>query len=156
MRGGGRDGRSLFVTAQDGLRLHVQEYGSRTAPGVPVVCLPGLTRTVSDFAALAQALANDMALPRRVIAIDSRGRGQSDYDSNPENYNLAVELADVATVLTALGVRPAVFVGSSRGGLLTMLMGVAHPTAIAGAVLCDIGPAIEPKGLGRVKSDACE
>ncbi|HMG80350.1 MAG TPA: alpha/beta hydrolase, partial [Xanthobacteraceae bacterium] len=70
MTDSGRDGRSVFVTAQDGLRLHVQEYGSRTAPGVPVVCLPGLTRTVSDFAALAPALANDMALPRRVIAID--------------------------------------------------------------------------------------
>jgi pimeloyl-ACP methyl ester carboxylesterase len=152
MTGGGRDGRSIFVTAQDGLRLHVQEYGSRTAPGVPVVCLPGLTRTVSDFAALAPALANDMALPRRVIAVDSRGRGQSDHDSNPENYNLAVELADVATILTALGVRPAVFIGSSRGGLLTMLMGVAHPTAIAGAVLHDIGPVIELKGLVRLKS----
>ena len=152
MTGGGRDGGSLFVTAQDGLRLHVQEYGSRTAPGVPVVCLPGLTRTVSDFDALAPALANDMALPRRVIAINSRGRGQSDYDSNPDNYNLAVELADVATVLTALGVRPAVFIGSSRGGLLTMLMGVAHPTAIAGAVLHDIGPVIELKGLVRLKS----
>ena len=152
MTGGGRDGRSIFVTAQDGLRLHVQEYGSRTAPGVPVVCLPGLTRTVSDFAALAPALANDTALPRRVIAVESRGRGQSDYDSNPENYNLAVELADVATILTALGVRPAVFIGSSRGGLLTMLMGVAHPTAIAGAVLHDIGPVIELKGLVRLKS----
>ena len=152
MTGDGRDGRSVFVTAQDGLRLHVQDYGSRTAPGVPVVCLPGLTRTVSDFAALAPALANDMALPRRVIAIDSRGRGQSDYDSNPDNYNLAVELADVATILTALGVRPAVFIGSSRGGLLTMLMGVAHPTAIAGVVLHDIGPVIELKGLVRLKS----
>jgi len=152
MTGGGRDGRSIFVTAQDGLRLHVQEYGSRTAPGVPVVCLPGLTRTVSDFAALAPALANDTALPRRVIAVESRGRGQSDYDSNPENYNLAVELADVATILTALGVRPAIFIGSSRGGLLTMLMGVAHPTAIAGAVLHDIGPVIELKGLVRLKS----
>jgi len=152
MTTGGRDGRSIFVTAQDGLRLHVQEYGSRTAPGVPVVCLPGLTRTVSDFAALAPALANDTALPRRVIAVESRGRGQSDYDSNPENYNLAVELADVATILTALGVRPAVFIGSSRGGLLTMLMGVAHPTAIAGAVLHDIGPVIELKGLVRLKS----
>jgi pimeloyl-ACP methyl ester carboxylesterase len=152
MTGGGRDRRSIFVTAQDGLRLHVQEYGNRTAPGVPVVCLPGLTRTVSDFAALAPALANDTALPRRVIAIDSRGRGQSDYDSNPENYNLAVELADVATILTALGVRPAVFIGSSRGGLLAMLMGVAHPTAIAGVVLHDIGPAIELKGLVRLKS----
>lgn len=152
MTTGGRDGRSIFVTAQDGLRLHVQEHGSRTAPGVPVVCLPGLTRTVSDFAALAPALANDTALPRRVIAVESRGRGQSDYDSNPENYNLAVELADVATILTALGVRPAVFIGSSRGGLLTMLMGVAHPTAIAGVVLHDIGPVIELKGLVRLKS----
>jgi pimeloyl-ACP methyl ester carboxylesterase len=150
---GTRDtGTSLFVSAQDGLRLHVREYGARTAPGRPVVCLPGLTRTVEDFAALAPALAGAAPRQRRVIAIDSRGRGQSDYDSNPDNYNLAVELADVATVLTALGVRPAVFIGSSRGGLLTMLMGVAHPTAIAGAILHDIGPVIELKGLVRLKS----
>ena len=56
------------------------------------------------------------------------------------------------TVLTALGIGEAVFVGSSRGGILTMLLGVAHPTAVAGAVLHDIGPAIEPKGLARIKS----
>jgi pimeloyl-ACP methyl ester carboxylesterase len=149
--GTGDTGTSLFVSAQDGLRLHVREYGMRTAPGRPIVCLPGLTRTVEDFAALAPALASGPR-QRRVIAIDSRGRGRSEYDSNPENYNLAVELADVSTVLTALGVRPAVFIGSSRGGLLTMLMGVAHPTAIAGAVLHDIGPAIELKGLVRLKS----
>src|ERR1700744_6512996 len=109
------DPRSLFVTAQDGLRLHVREYGTRTAPALPVVCLPGLARTVADFDALAPALANTPR-PRRVIALDSRGRGQSEYDRNPENYNVAVELADVVTVLTALGVGPAVFVGSSRGG----------------------------------------
>ena len=143
--------RSVFVTAQDGLRLHVCEYGARTAPGVPVVCLPGLARTVADFDALAPALANG-PMVRRVIAIDSRGRGGSEYDSNPENYNVAVELGDVATVLTALGVGPAVFIGSSRGGILTMLLGVAHPTAIAGAVLHDIGPVIEQKGLARIKS----
>jgi pimeloyl-ACP methyl ester carboxylesterase len=143
--------RSVFVTAQDGLRLHVYEYGARTAPGVPVVCLPGLARTVADFDALAPALANGPMM-RRVIAIDSRGRGGSEYDSNPENYNVAVELGDVATVLTALGVGPAVFIGSSRGGILTMLLGVAHPTAIAGAVLHDIGPVIEQKGLARIKS----
>jgi pimeloyl-ACP methyl ester carboxylesterase len=147
-----RDGRSTFVTTQDGLRLHVREYGSRDAPGVPVVCLPGLTRTVADFAVLAQVLANDTPRKRRVIAIDSRGRGQSDYDSNPENYNLAVELADVVTVLTALGVGPAVFIGSSRGGLLAMLLGASHPSAIAGVVLHDIGPVIEMKGLARLKT----
>jgi pimeloyl-ACP methyl ester carboxylesterase len=147
-----RDGKSTFVTAPDGLRLHVREYGSREAPGVPVVCLPGLTRTVADFAVLAPVLANDTPRKRCVIAIDSRGRGQSDYDTNPENYNLAVELADVVTVLTTLGVGPAVFIGSSRGGLLTMLLGAAHPAAIAGVVLHDIGPVIEPKGLARLKT----
>ena len=143
--------RSIFVTAQDGLRLHVREYGSRTASALPVVCLPGLARTVADFDALAPALANGQP-SRRIIAINSRGRGQSDYDKNPENYNVAVELGDVVTILAALGIGPAVFVGSSRGGLLTMLLAVAHPTAIAGAVLHDIGPVIEPKGLARIKS----
>jgi len=144
-------GKSVFVTAQDGLRLHVREYGPRVASGRPVVCLPGLARTVADFEVLAPTLAGGPP-PRRVIAIDSRGRGQSDYDSNPENYNLSVELGDVVTVLTALEIGQAVFVGSSRGGILTMLLGVAHPTAVAGAVLHDIGPAIEPKGLARIKS----
>jgi pimeloyl-ACP methyl ester carboxylesterase len=145
--------RSIFVTVQDGLRLHVREYGLRTAPGLPAVCLPGLARTVADFEALALTLAHRYGgHNRRVIAIDSRGRGQSEYDPNPQNYNVGVELADVITVLTALEIGPAVFVGSSRGGILAMLLAVAHPTAIAGAVLHDIGPVIEPKGLARIKS----
>jgi pimeloyl-ACP methyl ester carboxylesterase len=143
-------GRSIFVSAPDGLRLHVREYGPRTATAVPVVCLPGLTRTVADFETLAPALANGGA--RRIVALDSRGRGQSEYDRNAENYNLLVELGDLVAVLTALAVAPAVFIGSSRGGLLTMHLGVAHPTAIAGVVLHDIGPVIEPKGLARLRS----
>jgi pimeloyl-ACP methyl ester carboxylesterase len=143
--------RSIFVTASDGLRLHVREYGTRFAPALPVVCLPGLARTTADFDTLAEALANGRHA-RRVIAVDSRGRGQSGYDSNPANYNVAVELADVATILTALEIGQAVFVGSSRGGILTMLLAVAHPGAIAGAVLHDIGPVIDPKGLARIKS----
>jgi pimeloyl-ACP methyl ester carboxylesterase len=144
-------GRSTFVTAQDGLKLHVREYGARAAPGVPVVCLPGLTRTVDDFDALAPALADGTATRRYVIAIDSRGRGQSEYDGNPDNYNVAVELADIMTVLAALKMRPAVFVGSSRGGLLTMLLGVARLGAIAGVVLHDIGPVVETAGVLRIK-----
>lgn len=144
------DGRSIFVTAQDGLRLHVREYGSRTAvAGLPVVCLPGLTRTVADFDSLAPALAAD---GRRVICIDSRGRGRSDYDKNPANYNPAVELNDVITVLTTLAVETAVFIGSSRGGILTMLMGAARPAAIAGVVLHDIGPVIETAGVVRINN----
>ena len=148
-RGAREAGTSVFVSAQDGLRLHVREYGTRGAPGLAVVCLPGITRTVADFAELAPALA---AAPRRVIAIDSRGRGRSEYDSNPENYNFVVELGDIVSVLTALAIGPAVFLGSSRGGVLTMLLGAAHPTAIAGVVLHDVGPVVEPKGLARIKS----
>lgn len=143
-------GRSVFVSAPDGLRLHLREYGPRLGPKRPVVCLPGLTRTVADFDVLAPALA--AVGPRRVIALDSRGRGQSEYDRNPDNYSLLVELGDLIAVLTALSVGPAVFIGSSRGGLLTMQLGVAHPTHIAGVVLHDIGPVIEPKGLARIRS----
>jgi pimeloyl-ACP methyl ester carboxylesterase len=144
------EGSSVFISAPDGLRLHVREYGPRRATTRPVVCLPGLTRTVADFDVLAPALA--ASGPRRVIALDSRGRGQSEYDRNPDNYSLLVEFGDLVAVLTALSVGPAVFIGSSRGGLLTMQLGVAHPTHIAGVVLHDIGPVIEPKGLARIRS----
>src|SRR5262245_50796181 len=112
-------GDSLFVTAQDGLRLHVRAWGPRTNRALPVVCLPGLARTAADFDTLAAALATDRERPRRVFALDYRGRGKSDYDRKPANYNLNVELADVLSVLTALDIARAVFIGTSRGGILT-------------------------------------
>ena len=142
---------STFITAPDGLRLHACSFGSRSASALPVICLPGLTRTTADFDALAAALAGDSANPRGVIALDYRGRGQSDYDRDPANYNFQVELADVLAVATALDALPAVFIGTSRGGILTMLLAVVRPTAIAGVVLNDIGPVIEPQGLMRIK-----
>src|SRR5215475_4793639 len=133
-----------YVTARDGLRLHVREYGERAAPGLPVVCLPGLARTTADFEPLAAALAGDPRYPRRVLALDYRGRGLSDHDPNPDNYSIAVELDDVLSVLTARAIGCAVFVGTSRGGLITMALAAARPGVIAGAVLNDIGPVIEP------------
>lgn len=142
---------SHFITAQDGLKLHVRVYGARTATALPVVCLPGLARTSADFDPLATALAGNTEHPRCVLAIDYRGRGLSDYDSNADNYSLPVELADLLTVLAALEIGRAVFVGTSRGGLITMLLGVARPAAIAGVVLNDIGPVIEAQGLARIK-----
>src|SRR3954471_8969456 len=143
---------SQFIAAQDGLSLHVRSYGTPLAPRLPVVCLPGLTRTEADFQALATDLAQDTERPRRVIALDYRGRGQSEYDRNPANYSLGVELSDLLTVLGALNLGRAVFIGTSRGGILTMLLGVARPGAIGGVVLNDIGPVIETSGLARIKS----
>jgi len=147
----GAQARSTFVTAPDGLKLHVASYGPPVAPGLPVVCLPGLTRTVADFEELAIALATDRAHPRRIFALDYRGRGRSDYDRDVANYSVEVELADLIAVLTALGIGPAVFVGTSRGGIIAMGLAVARPTALAGVVLNDIGPMIEGKGLMRIK-----
>lgn len=141
-----------YVTAQDGLRLHVREYGERTAPALPVVCLPGLARTTADFDALAAAVAANPARPRRVLAIDYRGRGLSEHDPDPSHYSIPVELGDVVTVLTARAVASAVFVGTSRGGLIAMALAAARPTMIAGVVLNDIGPVIESDGLTRIKS----
>jgi pimeloyl-ACP methyl ester carboxylesterase len=144
-------GTSKFVSAPDGLMLHVREYGPRNTQLLPVVCLPGLSRTASDFEAPAYALSSDTKAQRRVLAIDYRGRGLSEYDRDPANYTVSVELADLLAVLIARDVGPAIFIGTSRGGILAMLLSAARPTAIAGVVLNDIGPVIETKGLMRIK-----
>jgi pimeloyl-ACP methyl ester carboxylesterase len=146
-----RDCADHFISAPDGLRLYARSYRSSSGRR-PVVCLPGLARTTLDFDSVAAALAGGAEKRRHVIAIDYRGRGQSDYDPNPANYNLATELADLLAVLTALEVPPAVFLGTSRGGILAMLLASVRPAAIAGVILNDIGPVIETQGLLRIKS----
>jgi pimeloyl-ACP methyl ester carboxylesterase len=145
-------GISRFITAPDGLRLHVREYGDRRFQRLPVMCLPGLSRTAEDFEALAAALASDAATPRRVLALDYRGRGLSEHDRNPKNYAIPVEVADVVAVQVALAAAPAIIVGTSRGGLIAMALAAHRPGAVAGAVLNDIGPVIEAQGLKRIKS----
>jgi pimeloyl-ACP methyl ester carboxylesterase len=142
---------SLFASAQDGLRLHVRRYGTPAARRLPLVCLPGLTRNGSDFHELGVALGSEADEARLVFTIDSRGRGRSDHDANPENYSFAVELADILAVLTALDIGRAIFLGTSRGGILAMLLGAARPGALAGVILNDIGPVIDTKGLVRIK-----
>ena len=140
--------RDLFVTAQDGLSVHVLEFGSRVSARTPIMCLPGFSRTAEDFRTLAEALARE---GRRVLALDSRGRGSSQFDTDPKNYSLAVELADLISVLTALEAMPAILIGSSRGGLLAMLLAAQRPTMLAGVILNDIGPVIETAGLLRIQ-----
>lgn len=141
----------LFVSASDGLALHARDYGPRLSSALTVVCLPGLTRNSTDFHHLATALAGDAERPRRVLALDYRGRGLSAYDLDWRRYDLRIELNDVLQVLTAAGVSEAVLVGTSRGGLLTMALCAARPALLRAAVLNDIGPVIENAGLARIR-----
>lgn len=146
----------LYFNAPDGLRLHVLAAGPDTtrlgtSTRLPAICLPGLARTAEDFREVMEALAGDAQSPRRVLALDSRGRGKSERDPNPANYSVPVELADLLAVLTAAGIERAIFIGTSRGGILTMALTTAKPGAIAGAVLNDIGPVLDMAGLLRIK-----
>lgn len=147
----GRGYAELIVSAADGLRLFARDYGPRVSEALPVVCLPGLSRNSADFHELALALSGDPHRPRRVLALDYRGRGRSEYDPDPRNYDIRVELGDVLQVLAAAGVAEAILVGTSRGGLITMAMAAARPALLRGAVINDIGPVIEADGLRRIR-----
>lgn len=138
---------SRFFTSKDGLKLHMKDWGA-ASPALPVVCLPGLSRTADDFDALAARLSPT----RRVVALDYRGRGLSDRDPDWKHYDLFVENIDILTVLEAAGIEAAIFVGTSRGGLHTMLMTGTRPKALRAVVLNDIGPVLEVEGLRRIQS----
>jgi pimeloyl-ACP methyl ester carboxylesterase len=142
--------------SSDGLTLHLRDYDpAPEAAGdrLPVICLPGLTRNSRDFHQLALILSRDPVTPRRVIALDYRGRGLSDWDENKANYNLAVEARDVIEACTYLDIGRAAFIGTSRGGLILHLLAGLKPDLVAAAVLNDIGPVIEAEGLMRIRDD---
>jgi len=143
---------SRFITAGDGLRLHYREYNAAySGSATPLVCMAGLARTAMDFDILAKAIAFAPNQNRRVIAIDYRGRGLSDRDRNWRNYDMRVENADILSILAAARIEQAVFLGTSRGGLHIMMLGATRPGAIRAAILNDIGPVIEAKGLMRIR-----
>lgn len=138
-----RDG---WYEVPDGLRLHYRDYpGSGDRP--PLLCLPGLTRNARDFEAFAERYS-----PRfRVLALDFRGRSLSDPDSQPLRYNAATYVGDVIQLLDYLGIPQAIFVGTSLGGIVTMLIAAAAPQRIAGAILNDVGPELCDAGLERIR-----
>lgn len=142
-----------YFRAEDGLTLHARDYAPVADVGEcsPLVCLPGLSRNARDFHQLALLVSGHPTHPRRVIALDYRGRGLSSHDENPANYTIPVECRDVVTVLEHLGVPRAVFAGTSRGGLILHVMAALRPDLIAGAILNDIGPEIEAAGLADIR-----
>jgi pimeloyl-ACP methyl ester carboxylesterase len=137
------------LPSSDGIVTFVADYlaaGVETGP--PVVCLHGLTRNHKDFSDIIEPL---QRLGRRVIALDVRGRGRSDRDPNPSNYNPLVYVQDLMGIMASLMIPRAVFIGTSMGGLMTMILASFAPHMIAGAVLNDIGPEIDPAGLKRIQ-----
>ena len=142
--------RRLFhFTARDGVRLAGAEYGDRSLPGLPALCLAGLTRNGRDFDALATALATHPRTPRRVVTLDMRGRGDSDDDPNG-TYDIAAEAQDALDGMLAAGLEEAHVVGTSRGGILAMAISAMRPAVLCTVTLNDIGPVIEGDGLLRI------
>lgn len=134
-------------SARDGLRL-----AARDQPGpeerTPILCLPGLTRSAADFADLAARHAGR----RRVLALDHVGHGESAAAPEIARYRIEESLRDVLDAMAALHCPRAVIMGTSYGGILAMVLAVLRPTALAGVVLNDVGPRIEPIGLDHVQN----
>ncbi|KHK89358.1 alpha/beta fold hydrolase [Novosphingobium malaysiense] len=140
-----------FWSSRDGLKLHFRDYpGPQTGAGdalPPVLCLHGLTRNARDFENLASRLATE----RRVICPDLRGRGESEYAKDAASYTPAQYAEDLLELIEQEGVERFVAIGTSLGGLLTMGLATVIPEKIAGAVINDVGPQLQPDGLARIK-----
>ena len=130
----------------DGLRLHYRDYpGSDTQP--PVICIPGLTRNARDFEGIAVRLAGE----RRVICVDLRGRGESAYAKDPMTYVPLTYAQDLERLIAELGLTRFATIGTSLGGIVSMLLAATNPSRFAGVILNDIGPVIEQRGLDRIR-----
>lgn len=135
-----------FWSSRDGLRLHYRDYPGRD-DRPPVLCLPGLTRNARDFSHVAQQLAGEW----RVICPDLRGRGDSAYAKNSATYNPMQYADDLRLLLEQEGIERFVAFGTSLGGLLTMIFAMTEPDRLAGVMLNDVGPEIDPAGLERIR-----
>ena len=134
-----------FWYSAEGLRLHYRNYeGPRDKP--PIFCIPGLTRNARDFEPVAERYAGDW----RVICVELRGRGMSEQDPDPLRYTPHYYVADILKLLDQEGIADAVFMGTSLGGICTMLLASTDADRIAGAMLNDIGPEIDQAGIDRI------
>ncbi|MDW4498693.1 alpha/beta hydrolase [Sulfitobacter sp. D35] len=129
-------------TTSDGLRLHYTDEGA----GLPILCLSGLTRTTRDFDYVTPHLAGC-----RLIKLDYRGRGQSDWAEEASSYVLPVECRDVLELLDHLGLDAVAVLGTSRGGLNAMGLAMGAKDRLRGVCLNDVGPVIDRKGLEFIK-----
>ena len=145
-----RNWQEVTFTSRDGLKLSARHYPASGALGRPVLCLAGLTRNSRDFHDLATFLSSHPTRPREVWCPDYRGRGRSDPDPDWRNYSPFIELLDVLDLMAICNLHNVAVVGTSRGGIIAMLMAVIRPNALSALVMNDIGPVIETAGLARI------
>lgn len=143
--------RDIRFTARDGLTIYARHYRAPAPSHRPVICIAGLTRNSRDFHDLACRLSEGHGA-RDVYAIDLRGRGLSDHDPDWRNYVVPIEALDVLDLICIEGIAGAHVIGTSRGGLIAMVMASQQPGALGSIVLNDIGPVIEQAGLLRISS----
>lgn len=132
----------------DGLRLHYRDYAGGDDGRPPLLCLPGLTRNARDFEPLAARLAGQW----RLICPDMRGRAESAYAKDPMTYVPLTYLQDISRLLTDLAIPRFVAVGTSLGGIITMLIAATHREWLAGVLLNDVGPVVDDAGMARIRS----
>ena len=135
-----------YWQSEDGLKLHYRDYPGRD-DRPPILCIPGLTRNARDFEPVADAFAGEW----RVIVVNLRGRGDSDYAKDAGTYLPIFYARDIVALLDQLGLAKVVVVGTSLGGIVTSLIAIEHAERLAGVVLNDIGPVIEEGGLARIR-----
>ncbi len=136
-----------FFDSRSGLKFFYRDSPASADGGLaPVVCLHGLTRNSEDFV----ELAGHLKPSRRVLALDFRGRGRSDFDPDYRNYFPTTYADDVIEWLDHLGIESAVFCGTSLGGLVTMVLAGQAPGLFAGAIINDIGPEVSMAGILRI------
>lgn len=144
-----RDWSDQYWWSGDGVRLHARVYagpeGTEKAP--PVLCMPGLARNARDF----EALAPHVAQQRTTIVIEFRGRGESAYAKDPMTYVPLTYVQDVVALLDDMAIDRFATIGTSLGGLVSMLMAAALPGRLVGAVLNDVGPELQASGLERIR-----
>jgi len=138
-------------SSSDGLSLYGRKYGWKNEDHTPLLCLSGLTRNSDDFDSLANYLTSEAGGARRVITLDYRGRGKSDYDKNSDNYSIFKETEDVINGLIAIGIQHVHLLGTSRGGLIAMVLAAARPGIMKSVILNDVGPEMNGPGLVRIK-----
>lgn len=144
--------KKFSCSATDGLMLGGRLYGEDNQDQTPVVCLAGLSRNCLDFHNLAVHFSSKEGGERKVLAIDYRGRGYSQYDKNWQNYTIFQEAEDTIAAITASGFKHLDIIGTSRGGLIAMLLGSMRPGILNSVILNDIGPVLEGQGLLRIRN----